>query len=193
MKITSLKAFENELAALIGRPTDMRPFVCDGSPLECSVFIVGLNAASNLHVDFWTHWSMEKGFDKHQWFECYKENRRKQPLKPGKTRRNEISNTRRVIEWIVEELKPNKVLETNIFTTATEEYADLKQHQRSTETFDFLTEAIAPKLFVVHGKDATEHVSRRQLPGCIIQASHFSRGWSKIKALELAAQIKEKL
>jgi hypothetical protein len=37
-----INSFERDLAALIGKPSLLRPFVCDGSPLECKVFIVGL-------------------------------------------------------------------------------------------------------------------------------------------------------
>ncbi len=41
-----LTEFGSELEALIERPTALRPFVCDGSPLSCTVFIVGYNPAT---------------------------------------------------------------------------------------------------------------------------------------------------
>ena len=58
-----LSSFEQRLAALIGKPTDLRPFVCDGSPLDCRVFIVGFNPASALDEDFWKFWDPSIGFD----------------------------------------------------------------------------------------------------------------------------------
>lgn len=45
--------FEADLRDLMGSPFHDRPFVCDGSPLDCQVFIVGINAASSMTEDFW--------------------------------------------------------------------------------------------------------------------------------------------
>ncbi len=38
--VQDINFFEKELAALISKPSSLRPFVCEGSPLECKVFIV---------------------------------------------------------------------------------------------------------------------------------------------------------
>lgn len=40
--------FELQLEALIGRPSTLWPFICDGSPLDCPVFFVGTNATTEL-------------------------------------------------------------------------------------------------------------------------------------------------
>lgn len=95
-----LSAFAEALQAIIGRPTHLRPFVCDGSPLDCRVFIVGLNPATTLSGDWWEFWDDERGYRRAEWFERYKAERARQPLRPGKTRRFPVSNTRRVIDWI---------------------------------------------------------------------------------------------
>lgn len=47
-----INRFEKELVALIGRPSVLRPFVYEGSPLECEVFIVGFNPATASTLDF---------------------------------------------------------------------------------------------------------------------------------------------
>lgn len=60
----SLQTFQKELEALIGKPTDLRPFVCDGSPLACKVFVVGLNPASEMDGNFWDYWDSSRGSDK---------------------------------------------------------------------------------------------------------------------------------
>ena len=92
-----IEKFEDGLAVLIGAPTDLRPFVCDGSPLTCDVFIVGFNPATTMSADFWQFWSPGMGFDKVAWFEAYKKDRQHKPLKPGKRRRKAVSPSRGMI------------------------------------------------------------------------------------------------
>ena len=31
---------------------DPRPFVCDGNPLDCNIFIVGINPATKMEMNF---------------------------------------------------------------------------------------------------------------------------------------------
>lgn len=189
--VDELVDFSREMVSLIGKPSDLRPFVCNGSPIECEVFIVGINPASEMSCDFWDFWSDSHGFDKCTWFETYKAERRNRPLKPGKTRRNEVSNTRRVIEWIVGEAYPTKCLETNIYAKATEEALDLEGRNRITAPFDYLLDRIAPKLVVAHGEDAAEHL-HAQNPECeLMCVPHFARGWSEKRARELGLAIRE--
>ncbi len=187
----ALVDFSREMVSLIDKPTDLRPFVCDGSPLECDTFIVGTNPASEMSDDFWHFWSDSHGFDKRAWFNKYKEERMNRPLKPGKKRRNEISNTRRVIEWVIEEACPTKCLETNIYAKATEEALDLQERNRITAPFDYLLERITPKLVVAHGKDAAEHLHAQNLKCELMCVPHFARGWSEKKARELGLSVRE--
>ena len=63
----SLDEFERQLADLLGRPSRARPFVCEGSPLDCEIFIVGFNPATEMG-DFWQFWRTGYGFDKNAWF-----------------------------------------------------------------------------------------------------------------------------
>ncbi|TAL55123.1 hypothetical protein [Pandoraea sp.] len=65
--MTELQSFEADLAALIGEATNLRPFVCDGNPLLCDVFIVGANPASEMATGFWDFWDTATGFNKAQW------------------------------------------------------------------------------------------------------------------------------
>jgi hypothetical protein len=192
VSVPLIQSFEAELTKVIGKPTDLRPFVCDGSPLECDVFIVGLNPATKMSEDFWHFWRAGHGFDKKVWFEAYKKDRQLRPLKPGKARRNAISNSRRVIDWIIDDASPAKCLETNIYSAPTEQAVDLVSEQRITRPFDYLLTKIRPRVIVVHGEDATRHVEGKSLSGVrIIRVSHFSRGWSQESARALGQQIKE--
>ena len=185
----NLKSFEDSLVALIGSPTSLRPFVCNGSPLECNAFIVGFNPASASDEDFWSFWSNKSGFDKSAWYQNYLRERRERPLKPGKTRRNLISNTRRIIDWIIEDASPIKFLETNIYSAPSEEARDLCTAQRLTAPFDFLLTTIKPELIVAHGKDAIAYLSEKEIDANIIPLSHLSRGWSEVRARELGRKI----
>lgn len=189
----NLEVFQQELAALIGAPTEFRPFVCDGSPLECEVFIVGFNPATPMSADFWQFWHPSKGFDKESWFEAYKKDRQARPLKPGKTRRNSVSPTRRVMDWVLEGAAPYRCLETNIYSASTEQAVDLASERRITAPFDFLLASIRPRVIVAHGVDAVEHVRKMNIDAKVISVSHFSRGWSREAALELGVKIKDEL
>jgi hypothetical protein len=206
MKIQTLPDFEQRLRRIIGSGDRVRPFVCEGSPLACRAFLVGANAATELNQPFWHFWTTGQGFDKDRWFEAYKHERANKPLKPGKTRRNPVSNTRKRLDWIVEEASPCRCLETNIYSVPTEELRDLRDSERATAVFDFLIDAIEPSILVFHGKDAKEHaeahfsVTLRDdtwtdnlVRGRMVRAiavSHFSRGWSEAAARELGQRIR---
>lgn len=188
-----IEKFEDGLATLIGAPTDLRPFVCDGSPLTCDVFIVGFNPATTMSADFWQFWRPGVGFDKVAWFEAYKKDRQLKPLKPGKTRRNSVSPSRRVIEMILEGASPYRCLETNIYSASTAQAADLATQQRITAPFDFLLANIKPRVIVAHGIDAVEHIRKMNIDAKVFSVSHFSRGWLHAAALALGIEIKDEL
>jgi len=188
--MNTVDSFEIKLAALIGKPTDLRPFVCDGSPLECQAFIVGFNPATTMTADFWEFWRSGYGFDKETWLAAYTKDRQARPLKPGKTRRNPISNTRRVLNWVAEAAAPIPCLETNIYSAPTEQAVDLEVQQRVTAPFNFLLAALNPKVIIAHGTDATTYVQRMNLSAQVISVSHLSRGWSREAADALGQQIK---
>ena len=186
----SLDEFEAKLKALVGSPTNLRPFVCDGNPLACRVFIVGFNPATTMEGDFWEFWQPGLGFKKAAWFKAYREDRLARPLKPGQRRRNAVSNTRRVMEWIMESAPPISCLETNLYSAPTEKAHELSKDSRITAPFDFLLSAIAPSVIVTHGQDAERHVMERNVSARVIPVSHFSRGWSVGSARELGEKLK---
>ncbi|MBV7547277.1 hypothetical protein KW849_13360 [Pseudomonas sp. PDM26] len=187
--LPSLAEFEQRLEAIIGRPSDQRPFVCDGSPLGCRVFIVGLNPASASERDFWEFWDCETGFNKRAWFESYLAERAKRPLKPGKTRRNPISNTRRFLDWVISSAADTRILETNIYASPTEDAKDLTGSMRRSRAFDFLVETLKPRLVVAHGNDAVDHMRAKYPEVQTIAVKHFSRGWSQQAARDLGLSI----
>jgi len=59
-----LENFYNELKLLTGE-APIRPFVCNGNPLETEVLIVGYNSA--VSTSFWKYFNPENGFDEDKW------------------------------------------------------------------------------------------------------------------------------
>ncbi|WP_206453597.1 hypothetical protein [Aurantimonas marina] len=185
----TLPEFVENLAELIGRPTDLRPFVCQGSPLRCNVFLVGFNPATEMAGDFWDHWKTGVGFAKAAWFQAYLADRRTRPLRPGKKSRPAVSNTRRCLGWIEEGADGAPILETNIFARASATKAELALKDQSSEPFRFLIKAIEPKLIVAHGADAHVAVDRLNTSAQIIKIPHLSRGWSKERARQFGRSL----
>ncbi len=191
MSKQDLQQFSDSLKAIIGDDNNLRPFVCEGSPLECQAFIVGFNPATELKEPFWTFWEPQYGFNKADWLKHYKQERQEKPLAPGKTKRNVISNTRRVIEWITDAATPVQCLETNLYALATAQAKELPAQHRSTALFDFLLSEIRPKVLLLHGKDAEQHLKKLSTSAQVIAVPHLSRGWSEVKAKELGRQIRD--
>jgi hypothetical protein len=186
----TLEEFQGRLEAAIGRPAMSRPFVCEGSPLDCRVFIVGFNPATEMSRDFWEFWTPGYGFSKSVWFDAYRAERQSRPLRAGKTRRNAVSPTRRVIDWICEAAAPTRCLETNVYSTATHDMASLEAGDRDAAIFRWLVETVNPSVIVAHGKDAGEEAERVSSQAKILAVPHFSRGWSETKARELGAELR---
>jgi len=134
--------------------TEIRPFVCDGNPLETEVFVVGTNAAST--VPWSQFWDPSKcSFDKNAWFTAYKVARQQKPLSAGKTRRTSVSRSRSRIDIFVNGLaSKRKVLETNVYSVSTPSENELHPKDRLSSIFEFLVDQIKPQLLFVHGETA---------------------------------------
>jgi len=198
--------FTKALAELLNDFPKSRPFVCEGDPLACEVFIVGFNAATEMEASFEDFWSDKNGFDKKKWYEAYVKERKAKPLVPPKTRRNTISNTRQRIEWIISTSKPYSCLETNLYSKATETAKELESADRRTAIFEFLLKEIKPKVLFLHGVEVRKefeklyslNLTENEINECllfnnpvrILSMPHLSRGWSKVKALETGESIK---
>lgn len=186
-----LQQFEHDLRAVIGEGVGLRPFVCEGSPLECEIFIVGLNAATELSGSFWDFWQPDVGFNRVAWFENYKAERESKLLAEGKTRRVVVSPTRRAIEEIVYAASPVKCLETNLYAVPTARAKELSPEQGDTRVFDFLLEAVKPQIVLLHGDDAAQYEDK--LVAAQVQTvpvRHLSLHWSKDEAGDLGKELR---
>lgn len=142
-----LREFRQRLEPLMLDST-WRPFVCPGgSPIECHIFVVGINAG---HVtgDFWSYWDDSIGFLYDKWLLEYES-------------LNKIRGTRRALGWLLAGMGHSlaqRCLETNIFATPTRRERDLVYPNRKTEIFDFLFNNINPCVLLVHGNEPRCHV-----------------------------------
>ena len=203
-QVTKHAEFRRKLSAIL--PENCRPFVCQGSPYDCKIFVVGLNPATAMESGFWRYWSDCTGFDKDFWFEAYKNERKSRPLRPGKKRRLSVGTTRRNLNKLADLVGAYGILETNIYSVPTENYTDLQAEERATEVFHFLLTEIKPKLIITHGTDSAGYLAREvQEFGSfaidtvaingnshqIISVPHLSRGWSSQKLEEFAEVIRQ--
>ncbi|GAB3171173.1 hypothetical protein [Telluribacter humicola] len=142
----SLQQFREQLQPLM-TDSKSRPFVCNGSPLSCEVFIVGFNPATEMDKPFWSYWSDTEGFDKCTFMEDYR-------LKRGL---QEPIGVRARIERIVNRIPNLSCLETNICSKPAKTAAGLASTDRKTEIFRSLLESIRPSLVYVHSNEPIKY------------------------------------
>ena len=156
---TELDRFSDELATLVGRPTALRPFVCEGSPLDCDVFIVGYNPATKMEGDWWRFWTPGYGYQKSAWFSEYS------------AQRGNVSKTRAKIEDIVRALAGVHVLEANIDARPSAKKSEYPKPV--TSPFDFVLSVCRPEVIIAHGTDVVAHLQGWKPNGTLIECKHF--------------------
>jgi hypothetical protein len=109
-----------------------------------------------MKADWWEFWVPGVGFDRARWFAQYKRERQEriangEQLEPA-------SRTRQMIEWILEHKPTCRILETNVFPTASRSIAELPTEQRVSACIELIFEALTPKAIVAHGRDAQEYL-----------------------------------
>lgn len=149
----ALKGFADQLRKLAKPGEQLRPFVCDGSPLDCSVFIVGSNRAARLASEFWTYWDDGRGLDKARFLSEYGDYRRSR----GK---DEIAHWRHALEVLVKSCAPLRCLETNVFgVEANTRDEVLAAPTQGVNILPYLVETIKPRWIIAHGVVAGKAVS----------------------------------
>ena len=147
----TLERFREGLEPLMPSP-EARPFTCTGSPLECRLFIVGLNSATQLKQDFFRrYWCDDRGFLRDVFEDDYSHTRKK-------------AGTRPRIEAFVEGASPAPCLETNIYAAPTKKASQLKREDKNTDIIKYLIETIRPAGIVVHTKEPIEFFQK--ISGC---------------------------
>ncbi|WP_143145620.1 hypothetical protein [Devosia enhydra] len=155
-----LNQFESKLAAVIGRPSNLRPFVCEGSPLDCDVFIVGYNPATDVPGDWWRFWRQGYGFQEAVWRPEYLASRED----------GEASRTRRKAEKIASAFPSSRFLICNIDSRPSKRQADMPKPV--TRPFDTFLPLCRPKVILAHGNEAREHLANHP---AVVGCRHLSR------------------
>ena len=121
-----------------------RPFTCDGSPLNCRIFIVGLNSATQLGHPFFTrYWNDVHGFDRDTFERDYVSVRKK-------------GGTRPRIESFVKGAFPVPCMETNIYAVPTKKASQLKSSDKNTDIIEYLIKTIRPAGIFVYTNEPIE-------------------------------------
>ena len=145
----TLEKFREGLEPLMPIP-EARPFTCTGSPLECRLFIVGLNSATQLKRDFFRrYWRDDRGFRRDVFEGDYSHMRKEQRKRP-------VSPTRQRIEAFVEGACPVPCLETNIYAVPTEREPKLESKYKNTKIIEYLMKTIRPAGIFVHINEPKE-------------------------------------
>lgn len=159
----SLKEFADDLRKMAKPGEQLRPFVCDGSPLDCSVFIVGSNRAARLASEFWKYWDDSRGVDKARFLSEYGDYRRSR----GKP---EIAHSRNALEVLVKSCAPLRCLETNVFGVATDTRDELlAAPTQGISILPYLVESIKPRWIIAHGVIAGRAVSAYDAKATIVR------------------------
>jgi hypothetical protein len=151
----SLPEFRANLTKMMASEVDCRPFVCDGSPYDCPIFIVGFNPRTTTREPFWKFWDDSTGFKKEEWVHYYKLERSQQSSKSGK-RNRAVSPTRANIDQIVFGASPVKILEANVYTKPTHSQGVFPESSKKSDALEFLLFEIKPRLILLHGEKARE-------------------------------------
>jgi hypothetical protein len=140
--------FRSKLEAQLTGPC-LRPFVFDGSPLRCRIFIVGTNSARLVEKPFSSFWDASYGFKKKEFI------RELEQKPPGLTR------TRKAIEIVAKAAGQNVTLDTNLYMPSTAREKDLKKEDKKTDVLEFLLREIKPQLVLTNGNKAIKFFRRR--------------------------------
>jgi hypothetical protein len=173
-----IEAFDKRLRSLTGEAIGTRPFLCDGLPFGCKVFLVGINPGKS--SPFWPHWSTQRGCDKQGWLADYL------------TTHGRFSPTRARIERLFAAVAPIRCLETNVYPTPSAREVHLAKSDHDSRVFDYLLECLRPSVLFVHGNTAVKHVSRlvgEELPlGEFVRVSYRGESFDVIAGYHLSYQ-----
>jgi hypothetical protein len=164
--MSELDLFATALREQMPEMAGFRPFVCDGSPLDCRVFIVGCNPATDTETPFWRYWREGYGFDRASWEVDYRSAR-------SSRGQRDVSNTRRAITILVESCAPLKCLEANVYAKPTKRQSDLNASDTRNSLLAFLVSRIRPQWIVAHGQIATKAVSAVEFDGVVRSGKHL--------------------
>ena len=143
---TTHTELEAVLIDLLIEGVPARPFVCEGSPFNCDVVIMGINPGSK--TPFWDYWSTEGGFDRAGWVAKFDD---------------DVANLRKTtrprIERLVRALTPRRVVELNAYPYVTANERELAPLLRDSQIFRLMLQVAR-----TNSKSPSKLHSPRSLP-----------------------------
>lgn len=190
----TLTELDHEIRRLTREHPEARPFLCEGSPIGCDIFLVGINPGTD--TPFWPYWRLPYGCHKQEWLKDYLQ------------RHGRFLQTRARIERLFEATVPVRCLETNMFFRYSPDESSLPDEDRDTSVFDYLLAAISPKVMFIHGDSAIEHMegltgkrvrrdewTRARVAGVeldVMAGYHLRYRWSYERVDRLGIQLRER-
>jgi hypothetical protein len=171
-----LAKFASGLRRLVGEAEGFRPLLCNGSPLDAVVALVGANPGTT--TPFWPFWSDDAGVDKQGWLEAY---RRQHGGKFGRSRA--------AIERFLP-LVQAPVIELNAHARQSRRLAELGREHRTTEVLAYILHSVRPKVALCAGADAYRAVAAlgADWPMQVLQAPHFIY-WGREREERMASEV----
>ena len=148
-----LPDFRTRLQRRMGRLSQWRPFLCEGSPLQADAFIVGSNTTRPTGP-FWDWWDDHYGFKKSEWYQC-----QYLPAAGGRP-----SPTRGNIDKLIGNVrlragKAARCIETNVYLQPSPTEKSIIN--KSSWCFEFLLEFLEPRVMLLHGKKAQRFLLKK--------------------------------
>jgi hypothetical protein len=171
-----LQTFSERLTEFVGDEKEMRPLLCCGNPLTCTVALVGINPRST--TPFWKFWNSETGMNRKAWLDAYRA-----------SHDGTVSRSRAAIERFVPQVAA-RVIELNAYVAQSNRIADLEPERRKTDVLRFVLDAVRPKVIVcagVRARAAVEAIGANWNPA-IVEAKHFIY-WGRENEVELARRV----
>ena len=131
----SLEEFERTLHELIDEDHPNWPFLCQGSPFECEVAVVGINPGTN--IPLWPFWSLPYGCNREGWVKTFWQ-LHKGDQKPTRKRMNIL------FDFLRKEPHPIKCIEMNLYPYYSPSIAELAPPLKDVRVFEYLLTAIKP-------------------------------------------------
>lgn len=178
----TLDEFATHLAAIIGRPSFLRPFVCEGSPLACDILLVGFNPRTPMPADYWSFWREGYGFEKKTFEQAYEVSQ----LADGQSH---ASNTREVMRRFAKGASDCNIVEANLYAKNSKDERALAKSDRDLRPFRFILGVIHPRVVVPFGRFAKREFAGMQVNCPVEPVKHFSRGWSYDAAEAFGAKL----
>lgn len=174
--MSKLKAFEASLVEMIGDAEGMRPLLCDGNPLTCTVALIAANPATK--TPFWEFWKPARGMIRAKWIARYLE-----------LHDNKFGRSRGAIERFVPQVSA-RVIELNAYPHQSTSVGELPTSQRDARILRVILKEVGPKVIICAGRDATDAVNEMSLlpMPTIIDTDHL-RSWGRKSEHRLANAV----